>query len=94
MATVVGNQVLQEVKTTSLNAVVAGFAFAAAIAWLDVVRWVVNSVIVMPKQSGGYYFVSALLTTLLAVLIYMIFSKLVTGIQKPSTVYAVTAARA
>lgn len=92
MAAVVGNQVIQEVKSTSLNAVVAGFAFAAAISWLDVVRWIVSSVIDMPKTSGGYYVISALLTTLLAVLIYMIFSRLVTGIQKPQPIYAVTAA--
>lgn len=87
----VGTQVIQEVKSTSLNAVVAGFAFAAAISWLDVVRWMVNTVIDMPKTSGGYYVLSALLTTLLAVLIYMIFSKLVKGIEKPKPVYAVTA---
>lgn len=88
----IGTQVIQEVKSTSLNAVVAGFAFAAAISWLDVVRWLVSSVIDMPKTSGGYYVLSALLTTLLAVLIYMIFSKLVKGIEKPKPVYAVTAA--
>ncbi len=87
----IGNQVVQEVKSTSLNAVVAGFAFAAAISWLDVVRWLVSTVIDMPKTSGGYYVLSALLTTLLAVLIYMIFSKLVKGIEKPRPVYAVTA---
>lgn len=87
-----GTQVLQEVKSTSMNAVVAGFAFAAAISWLDVVRWVVTSVIDLPKTSGGYYALSAFLTTLLAVLVYMLFSKLVTGIQKPQQpVYAVTA---
>lgn len=90
MATI-GTQVVQEVKSTSMNAVVAGFAFAAAIAWLDVVRWLVTNFIDLPKTSGGYYALSALLTTLLAVLIYMIFSKIATGVQKPQTVYAVTA---
>jgi hypothetical protein len=87
----VGREVLQEVKSTSMNAVVAGFAFAAAISWLDVVRWVVTTVIDLPKTSGGYYALSALLTTLLAVLVYMIFSKLVKGVQKPQQpIYAVT----
>jgi hypothetical protein len=87
----VGKEVLQEVKSTSMNAVVAGFAFAAAISWLDVVRWIVTTVIDLPKTSGGYYALSALLTTLLAVLVYMIFSKLVKGINKPQPIYAVTA---
>jgi hypothetical protein len=93
MATV-GSQVIQEVKSTSMNAVVAGFAFAAALAWLDVVRWMVTNFIDLPKTSGGYYALSALLTTLLAVLVYMIFSKISTGVQKPQTVYAVTAGAA
>jgi hypothetical protein len=90
MATI-GSQVIQEVRSTSMNAVVAGFAFASAIAWLDVVRWVVTNFVDLPKTSGGYYALSALLTTLLAVLVYMIFSRIANGVQKPQTVYAVTA---
>ena len=61
----VASSVLNEVKSNSLNAVVGGFAFASAIAWLDVVRWMVSSFVDMPKTSGGYYAISALLTTLL-----------------------------
>lgn len=85
----VANQVLQEVKSNSLNAVVGGFAFASAIAWLDVVRWMVSSFIDMPKTSGPYFVVSALLTTLVSVLVYMIISRMVADIRRPTVVYGV-----
>lgn len=85
----VATQVLKEVQSNSLNAVVGGFAFASAIAWLDVVRWMVSSFIDMPKTSGAYFFVSALMTTLISVLVYMIISRWVTDIKKPTVVYGV-----
>lgn len=85
----VATQVLKEVQSNSLNAVVGGFAFASAIAWLDVVRWMVSSFIDMPKTSGPYFFVSALMTTLISVLVYMIISRWVTDIKKPTVVYGV-----
>jgi energy-converting hydrogenase Eha subunit H len=33
------NLVSQELETQSLNAIVAGFSFAAAMSWMDLVRW-------------------------------------------------------
>lgn len=86
----VASSVLNEVKSNSLNAVVGGFAFASAIAWLDVVRWMVSSFVDMPKTSGGYFVLSALVTTILSVLIYMIISRMVADIKKPTIVYGVT----
>lgn len=86
----VATQILKEVQSNSLNAVVGGFAFASAIAWLDVVRWLVSSFIDMPKTSGPYFIVSALLTTLVSVIVYMIISRWIKDIKKPSVVYGVT----
>lgn len=86
----VASQVINEVKSNSLNAVVGGFAFASAIAWLDVVRWMVSSFIEIPKTSGPYFMLSALLTTLISVIVYMIISRLVKDIRRPSVVYGVT----
>jgi hypothetical protein len=31
--------VARELESQSLNAVVAGFSFAAALSWMDLVRW-------------------------------------------------------
>lgn len=85
----VATQVLKEVQSNSLNAVVGGFAFASAIAWLDVVRWLVSSFIDMPRTSGGYFVLSALVTTIISVIVYMIISRLVSDVKKPQVIYGV-----
>ena len=60
------------VESQSLNAVVAGFSFASAVAWMDVVRWIISQVINVNKNGGNYYFLTALLTTILAVVVFVI----------------------
>jgi hypothetical protein len=66
----------QELQTQSLNSVVAGFSFAAAISWLDLVL---------------HYGLTALFTTLLSVVVYLVISRFSPTVKKPSaTVYAVT----
>jgi len=49
------NLVTQELETQSLNAIVAGFSFAAAMSWMDLVRWVISQVIKVPKNGGTQY---------------------------------------
>jgi len=81
-----------EFRDQSLNAVVAGFAFASAIAWMDAVRWFISSFVKVSKNGGSYYLLTALLTTLLSIVVYIIVSRLSKNVKKPSdTVYAVTA---
>jgi di/tricarboxylate transporter len=80
-----------QLETQSLNMIVAGFSFASAIAWMDAVRWVISQVISNPKTSGTYFFLTALVTTLLSIFVYFILSSLskrVVPPQKP--VFAVT----
>jgi hypothetical protein len=74
----------------SLNFIVAGFSFASALAWMDVVRWFISSFVNIKSNSGFHYVGTALLTTLLTVFIFMILTK--TGIKftKTQPVYAVT----
>ncbi len=85
------------VESQSLNAVIAGFSFATAIAWMDVVRWLIGKVSTgnMNKSSGTYYLLTALLTTILAVIVFMLVKALAektdTTIKDPQVVYAVTA---
>ena len=45
----------QELESQSLNAVVAGFSFAAALSWMDLVRWLVNQVVKVNKNGGMNY---------------------------------------
>lgn len=81
-----------QVESQSLNAVVAGFAFASAIAWMDVVRYLISMVISVNKNNPNYYVLSALFTTILAIAVFQVtkrFSR--ANIAQPGqAVYAVT----
>lgn len=83
------------VESQSLNAVVAGFSFASAVAWMDVVRWIISQVINVNKNGGNYYLLTALMTTVLAVVVFVITKAVAFNIeinQPASPVYAVTRA--
>ena len=81
----------QELESQSLNAVVAGFSFAAALSWMDLVRWLVNQVVKVNKNGGMNYTLTALFTTLLSIVVYLSISRVSTRIQKPAQpIYAVT----
>jgi hypothetical protein len=85
------NLVTQELETQSLNAIVAGFSFAAAMSWMDLVRWVISQVVKVPKNGGTQYTLTAILTTLLSIAVYMIVSRVSTRVSKPAQpVFAVT----
>jgi len=81
----------QELQTQSLNSVVAGFSFAAAISWLDLVRWAINQIVRVQKNGGLHYGLTALFTTLLSVIVFLVISRLSPKVQKPAgPVYAIT----
>ena len=81
----------RELESQSLNAIVMGFSFAAALSWMDLVRWIVNQVVKVNKNGGMNYTLTAMLTTLLAVLVYIGVSRVSTRVQKPAQpMYAIT----
>jgi uncharacterized membrane protein required for colicin V production len=85
------NLVTQELETQSLNAIVAGFSFAAAMSWMDLVRWVISKVVKVPKNGGTQYALTAVLTTLLSIVVFMTVSRVSTRVSKPvKPVYALT----
>lgn len=85
-------RVADSVKVESLNYVVAGFSFAAAIAWMDLVRWAIANLIKLKQNGGSYFLLTALFTTLLSVLVFMLIQRYANGrVNKPKPVYAVTA---
>ena len=61
--------VTRELESQSLNAIVAGFSFAAALSWMDLVRWLVNQVVKVNKNGGMNYTLTALFTTLLSIFV-------------------------
>lgn len=77
-------------ETQGLNSLVTGFSFAAAIAWMDVVRAVISRVISVSKNGVANATVVAIMTTLLSVLVYMLLSRVSPSVkpaQQP--IYAV-----
>lgn len=86
--------VATQVESQALNSVVAGFSFAAAVAWMDVVRFLISALVQVNKNNPNYYVLSALFTTVLAVLVYVVVKNVARNvtIAQPSQVYAVTRA--
>lgn len=85
-----------QLEAQSLNSIVGGFAFASALAWMDMVRIIVSSVVRVSKDGVRGTALTALFTTLLAIVVYMAIKALAFNVkindpQQP--VYAVTAAR-
>ncbi len=83
----------QQLSTQSLTALVAGFSFASAIAWMDVARFIISNVVKVGKNGASYYVLSALMTTLLGIVVFIIVNNMTKGmVRRPSGVaYAVTA---
>ena len=75
--------VASELEAQSLNAIVAGFSFAAALSWMDLVRWLVNQVVKVNKNGGMNYTLTALLTTLLSIVVFIVISRLSKKVKKP-----------
>jgi hypothetical protein len=93
MSSLISSVALQ-LEAQSLNSIVAGFSFASAIAWMDVVRFIISQVVQVSKNGGQYYVLSALFTTLLAIVVFLAIKTLAFNVKinDPSNpVYAVTA---
>ena len=85
------NLVSQELSSQTLNSIVAGFSFAAAMSWMDFVRWSITQVVKVPRNGGRQYVMTALLTTLLSVVVYLAVSTVSRRVSKPAQpVYAIT----
>jgi hypothetical protein len=83
--------VTQELQSQTLNSIVGGFSFAAAMAWMDFVRWIITQVVKVPKNGGSQYALTALLTTLLSIIVYMLISRINGRVKKPAQpVFAIT----
>lgn len=83
--------IASQVQAQSISSVVGGFSFAAAIAWMDAIRWMIASLIKVNRNGGSYHLITALLTTLLAVLVFTTINMVTKEeIKQPETVFAVT----
>jgi uncharacterized membrane protein required for colicin V production len=83
--------VTQELETQSLNAIVAGFSFAAALSWNDLARWIIQQFVKTSKNGGMQYLLTAVLTTLLSIVFFLVISRMSKRVSKPvQPIYAVT----
>jgi di/tricarboxylate transporter len=83
--------VTQELQTQTLNSIVGGFSFAAAMSWMDFIRWAITQLVRVPKNGGTQYALTALLTSLLSVIVFMVISRVNGRVAKPAQpVYAIT----
>jgi hypothetical protein len=58
---------------------------------MDLVRWGIHQIVRVQKNGGLNYALTALFTTLLSVLVFMLISRLSTRVKKPaSPVFAIT----
>jgi len=83
--------VTQELQTQTLNSIVGGFSFAAAMSWMDFIRWSITQIVKVPKNGGTQYALTAVLTSLLSVIVFMVISRINKNVKKPAQpVYAIT----
>ena len=83
--------VTQELQTQTLNSIVGGFSFAAAMSWMDFIRWAITQLVRVPKNGGTQYALTAVLTTLLSIIVFMVISRINGRVKKPAQpVYAIT----
>ena len=81
-----------KVQSEALSAVVAGFTFASAVAWMDFVRFAVSQIVKVKSSGATYYALTGIATTLLAVVAFSVIQMISKKkVEKPQVVYAVTA---
>lgn len=86
--------VSKQLESQSLTALTQGFFFAAALSWMDVSRWVIGQFVKGNKNGGIPLTLTAIATTLLSILVFLIISTVSPKVAKPAApVYAVVGGR-
>ena len=86
--------VSKQLESQSLTALSQGFFFAAALSWMDVSRWVIGQFVKGNKNGGVPLTLTAIATTLLSILVFLIISTLSPKVTRPTQpVYAVVGGR-
>jgi len=83
-----------QLEGQSLNALTQGFFFAAALSWMDVSRSVIGKFIKGNRNGVFPLTLTALATTVLSILVFMIISAISPRVTKPTApVYAIVGGR-
>jgi hypothetical protein len=81
--------VTSELSEQSLNSLVAGFSFAAAMSWNDVARYVITRLIPGQRNTGIQFTMTAILTTLLSILVFLVVSRYAKVTKPKQPLYAI-----
>jgi hypothetical protein len=58
---------------------------------MDFIRWSITQLVRVPKNGGTQYALTAVLTTLLSIIVFMVISRINGSVKKPAQpVYAIT----
>ena len=60
--------IVGDITTQTASYATFGFFFAAAIAWMDVIRYMISQLVNVSRNGGPYYLLSAIFTSLLAII--------------------------
>ena len=84
-------EVGSQFETQAVNAIVGGFGFASAIAWMDFTRSVIGTFVQGGKSSPRALATTAAFTTLLSIIVYMIAQRVSKKVSAPGApTYALT----
>ena len=72
-----------------LESVATGFYFASAVAWMDVIRAVLTKSKLTKNNSQSFFALTAVLTTLLSVIVSMVITKIDKNVRAAKPVFAV-----
>ena len=87
----IAQQFMGQFEDQALNSIVGGFSFASAVAWMDFVRFINSRFVKVEKNGAQYYLLTALMTTVIGIVVFMLIKKMKPSITKAKApVYAVT----
>ena len=72
-----------------LEGVSTGFYFASAVAWMDVIRAVLTKTIKVKNNSQNFFALTAVITTIVSVLVSMAVTRIDKNVKASKPVYAV-----
>lgn len=83
--------VISQFEEQALSSIVGGFSFASAVAWMDMIRFINSQLIKTQKNGFQYYLLTALMTTLVGIVVFMLLKKVKPDLKRAKQpVYAVT----
>jgi hypothetical protein len=80
--------VSRSIESEAISAITMGFSFAAAIAWMDVIRWFVATVVKANKSSGKFALLAAVFTTILSALVFLVLKFLMKRTEAKKSSYS------